>query len=85
MRLLLDTHALIWFLDNEPRLSTPARAAIESKDNENWVSLVTGWEMAIKVSLGKLRLPIDYAEFFPGKLASLGFNIQTIDARHLHI
>ncbi len=84
MRLLLDTHALIWFLEDDPRLSTPARTAIESKDNENHVSLVTGWEMAIKVSLGKLRLPIAYEELFPGRLASLGFNIQQIEARHFH-
>jgi PIN domain nuclease of toxin-antitoxin system len=84
MRLLLDTHALIWFLEDDPRLSIPARTAIESKDSENYLSLVTGWEMAIKVSLGKLRLPIAYEELFPGRLVSLGFIIQQIEARHFH-
>jgi PIN domain nuclease of toxin-antitoxin system len=54
MRLLLDTHALIWFLEDDLRLSTPARTAIETKDNETHVSLVTGWEMAIKLSLGPI-------------------------------
>lgn len=84
MRLLLDTHALIWFLEDDARLSTPARTAIETKDSENRVSLASGWEMAIKLGLGKLRLPIPFEELFPGRLSSLGFVIQQIDAPHLH-
>ena len=48
MKLLLDTHALIWFLENDRRLSSTAREAIESSSNDKYVSLVTGWEMAIK-------------------------------------
>ncbi len=84
MRLLLDTHALIWFLEDDPRLSDPARGAIESLDSQSSVSLATGWEIAIKLGLGKLKLPIRYEQLFPGRLMVLGFRLQPIDARHFH-
>lgn len=53
MRLLLDTHVLIWW-DEGARLSAAARSAIETAD-QVYVSAVSGWEIAIKVSLGRLR------------------------------
>lgn len=53
MRLLLDTHVLIWW-DEGARLSAKARSAIETAD-QVYVSAVSGWEIAIKTSLGKLR------------------------------
>lgn len=53
MRLLLDTHVLIWW-DEGARLSAKARSAIETAD-QVYVSAVSGWEIAIKISLGKLR------------------------------
>jgi PIN domain nuclease of toxin-antitoxin system len=56
MRILLDTHAVIWFLDNNPSLSETAKKAIEDAENELFVSTVTLWELAIKISIGKLRL-----------------------------
>lgn len=83
MKLLLDTHALIWFLEDDPNLSATARDAIEEPTNERWVSLASGWEMAIKSQLGKLALPRPFAELFPGTLESLGFSILLIQPRHL--
>ena len=56
MRLLLDTHALLWFQAGDRRLSQTARRAIEADDAELLVSAATVWEMAIKASLGRLRL-----------------------------
>lgn len=53
MRLLLDTHVLIWW-DEGARLSAAARSAIETAD-QVYVSAVSAWEIAIKVSLGRLR------------------------------
>lgn len=53
MRILLDTHVLIWW-DENARLSRAARAAIESAD-QVYVSAVSGWEIALKASLGRLR------------------------------
>ena len=56
MKYLLDTHALIWFLEGDQRLSTPAKDVICNDDADVYVSIVSLWEMAIKISLGKLAL-----------------------------
>jgi PIN domain nuclease of toxin-antitoxin system len=56
MRILLDTHAFIWYIDGDPRLSPLALAAIDDPGNERWISAGTLWEMAIKINLGKLTL-----------------------------
>ena len=55
MNLLLDTHALIWFLEGDNRLSQTARSFIENPSNTNYASIATFWEIAIKTSLGKLE------------------------------
>ena len=54
MRLLLDTHALIWWLAGDPSLSASARAAIAELDNEVFVSAASAWEIATKYRIGKL-------------------------------
>jgi PIN domain nuclease of toxin-antitoxin system len=54
VRLLLDTHALIWWLNDSPRLTTTARAAIAAPDNAVFVSVVSGYEIAYKEQIGKL-------------------------------
>jgi len=56
MTLLLDTHALIWFGENDGQLSIKAKEAIEAPENIKYVSVVSLWEIAIKTSLGKLEL-----------------------------
>ena len=56
MKYLLDTHTLIWFLEGDKRLSTPAKDIICNNDVDIYVSIVSLWEMAIKISLGKLEL-----------------------------
>lgn len=53
---LLDTHTLIWYINGDPELSATARTAIEAADAVNFVSIASLWEIAIKVSLGKLTL-----------------------------
>lgn len=55
MSLLLDSHALLWWLNDDPRLSVTARAAIRPKAVPVWVSAVTGYELRLKQRLGKLR------------------------------
>lgn len=62
MRLLLDTHVLLWALADDPSLSTAARAAIVDGRNRVVASAVSAWEITIKRSLGKLRAPADLAE-----------------------
>ena len=54
MRLLIDTHALLWWLTDNPRLSYAAEAAISNPDNEVFVSACIGYEIAYKQRLGRL-------------------------------
>ena len=58
-RLLLDTHAVLWALAEPAKLSRPARTALEDARNEVFVSVVSGWEIAIERVLGKLEAPDD--------------------------
>ena len=59
MKVLLDTHIVLWYLDDHPKLTAQAKAMIEDQSNEVWISIVSLWEMAIKSSLGKLELADD--------------------------
>jgi PIN domain nuclease of toxin-antitoxin system len=56
MRLLIDTHILIWFLEGNKSLAKPRRQIIANPQNDIYVSIASLWEMAIKISLGKLIL-----------------------------
>jgi len=56
LNLLLDTHAVLWFLTGSSSLSTRANQYIEDGSNAVWVSPASFWEIAIKISLGKYRL-----------------------------
>jgi len=59
---LLDTHALLWWLDDNPRLGQQARRAIADPDNEVWISAVCVWEITIKQALGKLTMGGDLGQ-----------------------
>lgn len=82
MRLLLDTHALLWFLAGDPALGDPARRAIEDPANERRVSVASLWEIAIKISLGKL----DVQGGFDAVVAALpenDFDLLALEVRHV--
>ena len=66
MKVLVDTHALLWFLLGDSRLSATAREAIESSSNTRFLSDASVWEISIKQSLGKLKL----AEPFESRLVA---------------
>ena len=59
MRLLLDTHVLLWWLADDPGLGEEARAGISAPDSAVYVSAATVWEISIKRALGKLEAPSD--------------------------
>jgi PIN domain nuclease of toxin-antitoxin system len=75
MRLLLDTHALIWAATDVARLSAEARATIEDGTNDVLVSVVSAWEIAIKQSLGKLDLARPAEQWVPDVLRRTGFEV----------
>jgi PIN domain nuclease of toxin-antitoxin system len=60
MNILLDTHVLLWWLDDHPTLSTVAKSAISTGKNNIFYSAVSIWEIRIKEALGKLKLPPDF-------------------------
>ena len=82
MRLLLDTHALLWWLDGDRRLSLKARRAIASESNSILVSAVSGWEITTKARLGKLPGATDVAADVTACVASQGF--LSLDITMLH-
>ena len=63
MTYLLDTHTFLWFINADASLSTTAQTAIEAEGTNVFLSVASLWEMAIKVSLGKLEVPLPFAEF----------------------
>ncbi len=68
MKYLLDTHTLIWFLTGDKKLSDKARGLIDNPDNRKFLSIASLWEIAIKVSLGKLTLNKPFERLFPEQL-----------------
>ncbi len=60
MNLLLDTHVLLWWLDDNPNLANTAKHAVSNKANLVFISSVVIWEIRIKQSLGKLNIPPDF-------------------------
>ena len=62
MKLLLDTHALLWWLADDPALKAAARVVIRPPDTLVFVSAATAWEISIKQALGRLEAPDDLAE-----------------------
>lgn len=83
MRLLLDTQTFLWWVQDAPALSAKAHAAIAKPENDCLLSLASCWEMAIKLSLGKLKLPTTIDRFIPEQLALNGFQQLSIDFRHV--
>lgn len=82
MKLLLDTHALFWYIDGDPQLSATARTLIEDASNEVLISPASYWEIAIKISVGKWQLNRTYEDFLDLALVTYGFRILPILRTH---
>lgn len=83
MKLLLDTHAFLWWIRDDDSLGGRARKAIASERNQCFVSMASCWEMAIKKSLGKLEIPEPVDGFIAEQVAANRFSILPIDLRHV--
>lgn len=83
MRLLLDTHVFLWWISDAPEMSETARTAIANPNNSCYVSVASGWEMAIKSSLGKLRLKKSIERFLTEQMQQNGFLLLNIDLHHV--
>ncbi len=84
MRLLLDTHTFLWFISDDPSLSSNAKSLLES-DNDLFLSTASLWEIAIKFSLGKLSLPNKFEIFVSEQLRANAIDILQIDLKHLAV
>lgn len=82
MRCLLDTHAFLWWIAGDPRLSATAKAAIGSVTNEVFLSAVSAWEIALLVQLGRLNLVDAPADFVPRHLQRSGIAVLPVQLRH---
>ena len=82
MRLLLDTHTLIWWLTEDLSLPASARRLIASRNSEVLVSAVSAWEIATKVRLGRLEAAADLARDLGGYLARERFESLSISTEH---
>lgn len=82
MRLLLDTHAFLWFIAGHRSLSTRARRAIESSRNEKYLSVASVWEMAIKVGLGKLKLDVPLRDALDAGISDGGIALLAVERDH---
>ena len=82
MRLLLDTHTLLWWLNESASLPSSARKLISDRSNEILVSAVSAWEIATKVRLGRLPDTVELAQDFVGYMKREGFQELPISIEH---
>ena len=83
MRLLLDTHTFLWFIDGDTALSPYARQLIEDRTNERLLSIASLWEMAIKASLGRLTLALPFTGLVAEHVHGNAIELFEILPRHL--
>ena len=84
MRLLLDTHALLWWHDQPARLTETAYDAIHDLGNDVFISVVNGWEIQIKAQLGKLTLSKPLHVIFQEEQATNGFRLLPVTIEHVY-
>jgi PIN domain nuclease of toxin-antitoxin system len=82
VRILLDSHAFLWFVWDDPQLSKAAKTAIEEPANRKLLSIASCWEIAIKTGNGKLTLDAPAAHFIPRELTRNGFELLEISLPH---
>lgn len=79
MKLLLDTHTFLWYAAGNPQLSATAAALVGDPTNDLYLSVVSAWEVAIKVGVGKLTLSAPYAILMAQALTGYGITVLAIE------
>ena len=83
MRVLVDTHVFLWWVEGDRALPVKARAALADQENECLISLVSAWELAIKAGLGKLKLALPVKRYVVEHVAANGFRMLDIQIAHV--
>lgn len=79
---MLDTHSFLWFIGGDERLSLTARTLIEDGNNDVFLSVASLWEMAIKISLGRLQLAQPFEIFIPQQISPNHIGVLGITISH---
>ncbi|MCI0379343.1 MAG: type II toxin-antitoxin system VapC family toxin [Gemmataceae bacterium] len=80
---MLDTHALLWFQSDDPKLTATAKSTIEDPANERWLSPISLFEIALKNRLGKLPLPASFGTLYPASLQLDDIHLLPLEVRHI--
>lgn len=83
MNLLIDTQAFLWWVEDDKRLTKRARTVIGSARNTCFVSIASAWELAIKASIGKLKLRIPVGRYVDDHIANNRFDLLPIALSHV--
>ena len=83
MRVLIDTHVFLWWVEGESALPAKARAVIANPGNECLLSMASVWELAIKAGLGKLKLSLPVRRYVVENVAANGFRLLEIGVAHV--
>lgn len=84
MKLLLDTHILIWWIDAPQRLPARVLSALEDVTNELYVSVVNLWEIQVKMQLGKLQLSVPLTQLIARQQSANAVHVLTIIPAHIY-
>lgn len=84
MKILIDTHTFLWFINDSQNLSINAVDLLEAEP-DIWISIASLWEIAIKVNIGKLTLPDVYGKFIPEQISRNRIKVMTVTIEHLTI
>jgi PIN domain nuclease of toxin-antitoxin system len=83
VKILLDTHAFLWYLMADSQLSAAARTLIADVRNQLFLSMTSLWEMAIKLSIGKLTLPAPFVPLIPQQLQQMKVAVLPVKLEHV--
>jgi PIN domain nuclease of toxin-antitoxin system len=80
---LLDTHVLLWWTSDDPRLTRRARTLLADPSSELWLSVASAWELVIKTPAGKLTLPEPVNSYIPTRLSHYRIEALPVEMRHV--
>jgi PIN domain nuclease of toxin-antitoxin system len=83
VRVLLNTHALLWFLEDSPHLSNAAKQLLEDAVTDAYISVASLWEIAIKIGLHKLQIGEPFDQLFPAQLQRNNIELLGVTVKHL--
>jgi PIN domain nuclease of toxin-antitoxin system len=83
MKLLLDTHTFLWFIGGSSNLSSTVINLIDDRSNQRFLSVASLWEISIKVSIGKLKMALDFTNLVAREVHGNAIELVDISPEHL--